>query len=154
MTAALEGKKELFKGLWIANSDYSWEPVAVIRLDFSVLSIKNVETFESSLLSMLEQIGEKYHIKLPSGKDLNSSFTILLQSLCNTNNPSHFPGVAVLIDEYDHPILHTLDKPELAVEIRNVLKSFSCVIKAKAELVKFVFVQELALLVSQDFLQD
>ncbi len=140
LNAALQGKKELFKDLWIADSDYSWEPVGVIRLDFSRLSIENKEEFKNSLLYMLEQIGEKYNIELAPGADLNSSLAALIQSLCDTNRPNHFPSVAVLIDEYNYPILHTLNKPELAVEIRNILKSFSCVIKAEAELVKFVFV--------------
>ena len=54
LEAALQGKKELFEGLWIAKSDYSWEPKGVIRLDFSQLSIKNAETFEKDLLFMLK----------------------------------------------------------------------------------------------------
>lgn len=41
LEAALSGEKELFKGLWIANSDYRFKPQAVIRLDFSELSIKS-----------------------------------------------------------------------------------------------------------------
>lgn len=31
----LLGKKELFKGLWIEKSDYSWSPYGVIHLDLS-----------------------------------------------------------------------------------------------------------------------
>ncbi len=51
-----------------------------------------------------------------------------------------FQFVAILIDEYDYPILHTLHKPDLAIEIRDVMKSFSSVVKAQKDFVEFVFV--------------
>ena len=35
LEAALQGEKELFKYLWIANSDYSWEPKGVLRFDLT-----------------------------------------------------------------------------------------------------------------------
>ena len=39
LEAALQGKKELFEGLWLFGSDYDWKPVGVIRFDFSSGSI-------------------------------------------------------------------------------------------------------------------
>lgn len=45
-----------------------------------------------------------------------------------------------MVDEYDHPILHSLHNPKLAIEIREILRSFTCIIKAQAKLVKFVFI--------------
>lgn len=61
----------------------------------------------------------------------------LISSLYDKFSSSY---VAILIDEYDHPILHTLHNRELALKIRAVMKSFSCVIKAQAKFVRFVFV--------------
>ncbi len=36
-----EGKKKLFKGLWIYNADYAWEKHPVVRIDFSKSKAKN-----------------------------------------------------------------------------------------------------------------
>ncbi|MES2200474.1 MAG: AAA family ATPase [Chlamydiota bacterium] len=140
LEAALQGKKELFEGLWIANSDYFWKPQAVIRLDFSELSIESSESFKQSLFIVIQEISEGYNIKIDDGLNLNSALRKLITSLCDVKNNEHFESVAILIDEYDYPILHTLHNPRLAIEIRNIMKSFSCVIKARAKLVKFVFV--------------
>ncbi|MBM3198949.1 MAG: hypothetical protein FJZ58_06845, partial [Chlamydiae bacterium] len=140
LEAALQGKRELFDNLWIASSDYSWSPYGVIRLDFSQVSIKNIETFEQSLILVLQSIARGYKIRLEEHLDLNSALFVLIEALCDKERAMHFTSVAILIDEYDHPILHTLHKPELAVEIRNMMKNFSCVIKAQAKLVQFVFV--------------
>lgn len=140
LAAALQGEKELFEGLWIASSDYAWEPVGVIRLDFSQLNIENKESFVKSLSVILRNIARRYGVELKDDLDLNSALLILIDALCDKSRPIHFKSVAILIDEYDYPILHTLHKPELAVEIRDVMKSFSCVIKAQATFVQFVFV--------------
>ncbi|MBA3752512.1 AAA family ATPase, partial [Candidatus Dependentiae bacterium] len=43
LKALFEGKRELFKGLWIDSSDYTWESYPVIALDFSTLSSSTPE---------------------------------------------------------------------------------------------------------------
>ena len=159
LDAALQGEKELFEGLWIANSDYSFEPKGVIRLDFSQLSIENIEAFKQSLFLRLQSIANSYGITLAENLNVNSALDVLIETLCPIKNkraktkessapieiPSDeenatFKSVAILIDEYDHPILHTLHNTALAIDIRNLMKSFSGVIKAQAKRVKFVFV--------------
>ena len=159
LEAALQGDKELFNGLWIASSDYSWEPKGVIRLDFSQLRIKNAEEFEQSLFFMLKTIGEKYDIEVKDNLNINTALSFLITSLCKKENfikkcftnlahalfkkkkrKKTFESVAILIDEYDRPILHTLHDPQLSKEIRNVIQDFACVIKGQEALVQFVFV--------------
>src|SRR4029077_14961033 len=39
MKEVLSGNKDLFNGLWIANSDYQWQTHGVITIDFSTLDI-------------------------------------------------------------------------------------------------------------------
>ncbi len=157
LEAALHGKKALFEGLWIANSDYSFEPKGVIRLDFSRLDIKSVEAFEQSLFLRLQALANSYGITLDTTLHPNAALDLLIDQLCPIDNstgaglskdtaPSkpleknQFSSVAVLIDEYDYPILHTLHNPELAIKIRDLMKSFSCIIKGQETRVQFVFV--------------
>ena len=159
LEAALQGNKELFDGLWIANSDYSFEPKGVIRFDFSQLSVESIEAFRQSLFLRIQSIANSYGITLAENLNINSALDILIETLCPIKNKgpktensqdvieasaneekASFKSVAILIDEYDHPILHTLHNTALAIDIRNILKSFSGVIKAQAKRVQFVFV--------------
>src|SRR5262245_8010685 len=43
------GKKKLFRGLWIYDSDYIWIEYPVIHLDFSTIAHRTPEYLESSL---------------------------------------------------------------------------------------------------------
>lgn len=137
LEAILQEKKELFEGLWIADSNYHWQPTGVIRLDFSQLSLLNIEQFISSFTFLLKKIGEKNEVILDDTSDLNTLFMSLIFAL-HKKFPSTY--VAILIDEYDYPILHTLHNPVFAKEIREIMKNFSSVIKGQAEYVQFVFV--------------
>lgn len=141
LEAALQGKKELFNGLWIASSNYDFEPKGVIRLDFSQLSLENIEVFKQDLFFMLKTIASKYNIKVKDTLSVNSTLSLIITELCkDVNGKKLFESVAILIDEYDYPILHTLHDPELAKDIREIMKSFSCVIKGQETLVQFVFI--------------
>lgn len=64
LEAALQGKKALFKDLWIAKSSYSWPRHGTIRLDFSQLNFQSADKFEQSLLSLCQDIGARYGIQL------------------------------------------------------------------------------------------
>ena len=139
LEAALQGKREVFEGLWIANSDYSFEPKGVIRFDFSELSTENLKEFKQDLLVSIQEIARKYKIELNTNLTINSALKVLIGALCDEKK-GNFKSVAILIDEYDYPILHTLHDPTLAIKIRRLMKSFSGVIKAQGALVQFVFV--------------
>src|SRR5437879_553485 len=56
----LVGNKSLFKDLWIATSDYTWQPHGVIVLDFSEFGIRNIDVLISGLLSALSRIAQSY----------------------------------------------------------------------------------------------
>ena len=43
------GNKELFKGLWIYDSDYDFKSYPVVKLDMSSINAKTPEKFEISL---------------------------------------------------------------------------------------------------------
>lgn len=79
---------------------------------------------------MAERAGIKLTASLPG--DLLYE---LIEKLFVKNNRR----VVVLIDEYDKPIQDTLQKQELADEIREILRNFYTVIKLKAKQLRFVF---------------
>ncbi len=129
-----EGKRDLFKGLWIDEHwDWSRKPNPVIHVSF-----KNMDYIghglQKALSRCLLQIGSDAGIILTSetAKDLLQE---LLFALAKTNK------VVVLIDEYDVPITHYLtDKIELARENQELLKEFYTTLKENDSTIEFVMI--------------
>ncbi len=114
---ALEGNKGLFAGLWIADSDYTWEKHAVVFLDFSTLG--GIGTPQEFLLCMVNALvlnGNQHGIELDTS---SQSVSIIFQNYLIAMHKK-YGKVAILIDEYDRPILHNLHNIELAKSIRRL----------------------------------
>jgi len=132
----LSGEKDLFNNLWIADSDYTWKPHGVIALDFSRLGIKDVDTLINGLLYALSRIARDYELTdpiHPTSPELALSDVVIALH-------RRFGKVAILIDEYDNPILNLLHEQENAKKIRDSLKYFFAAIKGLDEYVNFVFI--------------
>ncbi|MDR0620532.1 MAG: AAA family ATPase [Deltaproteobacteria bacterium] len=125
LEAVLRGQRDIFKGLWIYGSDYDWTPNPVIRLSVDGLNTKNVETVENSLIQDLHSIAESEELVL-SGSSPSSLFKRLIEGL----QAKYGRNVAVLIDDYDKPVLDNIGKPELAGAIRKTLMHFYGILKA------------------------
>jgi hypothetical protein len=133
----LEGNKELFEGLWIGKSDYQWQPHGVIALDISALGIKDPVSFKNGLVYALKKIAADY--KFPAHVTSYEEPELLLSSLVEALN-ERFGYVAILVDEYDNPILHALKDSERADAIKNEIRAFFATIKGLDQYVNFVFI--------------
>ena len=129
------GEKELFKGLWIYDSDYAFSKYPVVRLDMSNIPNKNPETLEYSLLSELRDLAKKESLYIDSAEPA-ILFSDLIESLHNKYNQK----VAVLIDEYDKPILDHIDDSKIAEENRKVLRGFYGILKSMDRYLRFTFI--------------
>ncbi|MDR1872408.1 MAG: AAA family ATPase, partial [Deltaproteobacteria bacterium] len=120
----LEGRRELFKGLWIDQSDYHWTPCPVIRLEMNLLDNQDISTMKISLTNMLiieaMLLGIELKETLPGDMLTNLISRLYLKS---------GQAVAVLIDEYDAPIVEHLTDPDKADEFRAYLREFYGVLK-------------------------
>jgi hypothetical protein len=171
LKAILEGRRELFKGLWIDSSDYDWRPYPTIHLALNNVVTESLDTVKTFLLSKLKRIAEREGL-LHSEPEKNGQPQVnsdldqpktqppinsdLAQPLVNldSDHPVNFfealieklyakynrTRVAILIDEYDAPILSEIANPELADEIRQLLKKFYGVLKATSEYRGFTFI--------------
>ncbi len=136
LEAIFLGKKELFEGLWIAPKEHNkidWEKRPVIRLDFGKADFKTIG-LEASIHLKLDKIASQYGLQLEQ-KDVANKFEELIVKL------SQEKKVAILIDEYDKPIIEYLDATELeqAQENRAILKQFYSVIKGLDAYIHFFF---------------
>ncbi|MDR1872948.1 MAG: AAA family ATPase, partial [Deltaproteobacteria bacterium] len=124
----LEGKRELFKGLWIDQSDYKWTSYPIIRLNMNEVKGADLTGVKQSLTLLMEDVAGRKKVKLDVVPPAN-----MLKRLIMSLNETHKKKVAVLIDEYDSPIVAHLNDPPLAEEIRVELKDFYETLKSNSD---------------------
>ena len=129
-----EGKKELFKGLWIENKR-DWSKIhPVIHLSFSGINYQN-KSLEEATSHELSLIALKNDISLKS-EFAKDKFKELITALAEKKGK-----VVLLVDEYDKPIIDYLGKNiALAQNNRNTLKTLYSVIKDCDPFIEFMII--------------
>ena len=128
-----KGNRELFRGLWLYESDYQWQTYPVIRLDFSQERIYTAAELQEGISAFLEEIALANDIVLADAS-YQRQFRRLIQQLAANGK------VVILIDEYDKPLLDNIENLAEAQHIRDTLKSFYTIIKAMDQYIRFVFI--------------
>lgn len=131
-----KGEKELFRGLKIMDLEQEWTEYPVIHLDLSTAKGQD------------------------SPKELRDRLMFIMQDYCKIygeGNNETMPGarlsglmkrayeqtgrqVAVIIDEYDAPLLEVLHEDAQLDGMRKVMQEFYQPLKANERLVKFCFI--------------
>lgn len=128
--------KKLFNSLWLAQSDYHWQAYGVINLDFSRFSSQNAAKFEIGLIDCLIKIAKSYQVEIDSSTgELGIIFENLVLAL-----REKYGRVAIIIDEYDRPLVHNLHTLKIAVALRYVMQDFFATIKSHDKKIDFVFI--------------
>ena len=96
-----KGNKELFKGCQIYDSDYEWQEHPVLHFDFSQTPSSSSGELKLSLQEAVEKKAKFYGIAT-EGSSIQIHLTTLIEELAKKNR------VAVLVDEYDSPIINNL----------------------------------------------
>ncbi len=133
---ALVGHKTIFTGLALGNSDYDWQPHGVIKLDLSELGIKDESSLRIGICTALTDIIDQYELKITLDF---SNPSLALRKVVQALH-AKFGRVAILIDEYDSPILHAIDDSKRALEIRDGLQFIFRTIKGLGRLINFIFI--------------
>jgi hypothetical protein len=128
------GSRELFDGLWIASSGYDFKPRPVIRIDMSAIANRTPELLSASLIEYLGFLAEAEGVSADSATP-GAAFRRLIAAL----RKKHGERVAVLIDEYDKPLIDRLTTPEIAAANREVMREFYGVLKAQDSDLSFIF---------------
>jgi hypothetical protein len=135
LEAILEGRKDLFKGLWIYDQEYDWAPHPVISLSLASIKCASQKELEKRLNYMLRLIAREENVNLEPGAP-GDLFLALIQEL----NIKYNERVAILIDEYDAPIVNQLGNMDLADKMRETLKDFYGALKRCPKRRGFVFI--------------
>ena len=130
-----EGNEPLFTGLYV-HDRWDWATrYPVLRLSFGGASFNTVGSLHASLMAQLDAVQRRTGVV--SGYDTAPErFAHLLEEL---HRQAGQP-VAVLVDEYDKPILDALETPDVAGMNRDFLRGLYVVIKDSDAHVKFTFI--------------
>jgi hypothetical protein len=131
LAAYLEGRRELFAGLAIEQLETAWKRHPVLRLDLNAQKYTSVEELSNILGDHLARWEQAYGTG--GGPDLALRF----RSVIERAHVATGQRVAVLVDEYDKPLLQSLDNPTLHAQYKLLLKAFYGVLKSADEHLKF-----------------
>ncbi|MDR0668691.1 MAG: ATP-binding protein [Treponema sp.] len=136
LAALFEGRRELFTGLFIGNSDWQWKKKPVIELDLNPGNYhEGADLLNAMLRNNLETAASKMDLSL-RGTVLPEQFMNLIIDAKNRFNAR----AVILIDEYDKPLLSTIDDAGLYKCLQNILKGFYGVLKSADEYLEFVLI--------------
>ena len=130
-----EGRKDLFKGLYIEQVEKEWTEYPVVRLDMSSSKHMEKEQLENYLLYILENNEKRFGISA-SHPDPNVRLSNLISSVYENTGKQ----VVILIDEYDAPLLDVMHEKEQLPILRQVMRNFYSPLKAADPYLKFVFI--------------
>jgi hypothetical protein len=133
--AYLEGRRDLFAGLAIEGLETEWRTYPVLRLDLNAEQYNAPERLVSLITRHLERWEAQYQVA-----KIADTIAARFQAVIEQAHLACGQRVAVIIDEYDKPLLATLDNPALNHELRQILKPFFGSLKSSDAHLKFVFI--------------
>lgn len=119
LKAYFAGKKDLFVGLGIMEMEHDWKQHPVLHLDLNTGDYTSVEGLWAVFRSHIERWEKQYGV-VATTDSLPTRFANLINSL---------QDAVILFDEYDKPLVETLDKPELNLQFRERMRSMYSVLK-------------------------
>ena len=128
LEAYFEGKKELFKGLAIEKfkeNEEEWQTYPVLKLDLNVGDYKDSQELRSVLNAHIEKLSTQFGIQSKFDSP-HLNFAYIIEALYKKFNRR----VVILVDEYDNPLIATLENEDLQEQYCSILKAFYSVIKS------------------------
>ena len=126
------GKKELFKGLYIEKVEKQWTEYPVLYLDMNSGIYDSEERLLNSLNYHLSEWEKEYSIQTKFVNPEDRFSNIIKTAVKQTGKQ-----VVILVDEYDKPLLQTIDNEELHDKFKGILKGVYSVLKGCDEYIRF-----------------
>jgi hypothetical protein len=135
---AFSGRKELFSGLFLDSPESGWD----FSMQYPVIRISLAQRINSTAVDLCNYIShiiireaKKFDYEIFQSYSPGFQLDDLIRHIYQTTGKQ----VVLLIDEYDKPILDSIEEPIIAGTLRDELKSFYGVIKDLDPYLKFVF---------------
>lgn len=132
--AYFSGKKDLFKGLAIEKLEKDWIQYPVLHLDLNTETYTDEQVLINKLNLTLTSWEELYDSN-PAEQSLPTRFEgVIHRAYEKTGQP-----VVILVDEYDKPVLQSIDNEKLQASYLNILKGFYGALKSMDGCIRFAF---------------
>jgi hypothetical protein len=129
------GKKELFEGLYIAQHETEWTEYPVFHIDFNVGNFKTAQSLKERIGVVLSYYEKDWNVTTNFTEPADRFETLIRTAYEKTGKK-----VVVLIDEYDKPLISTLESTgEINEDVKNVLKGFYGVLKSSDQYLRLAF---------------
>lgn len=129
-----EGKRELFKELYIDSTDWSWEEYPVLRIDLNKKRYVEPGELNPVLDDIFSEWEKKYGIV-----DISTDISIRFEKIIKTAHLTTGKQVVILVDEYDKPLVGNLNNEYVFDHYRANLASLYSNFKSSADHIRFVF---------------
>ena len=134
MKCFFEGKRELFKGLYIDTIDWDWKPYPVLHLDLNNQQYKEENNLDILIENFLS-IKEKEYGITPTQQDHSVRFSNLIKGMYEATGKR----VVILVDEYDKPLVNNIHNRNRFEMYRDKLATIYSNFKSSAEYIRLVF---------------
>ena len=129
------GRKELFKGLALEKLETEWKTYPVLHLDLNAGKYDKVSDLDDFLNDSLAQ-WERIYGCSPTEVNAELRFKGVIRRAFERTGKQ----VVILVDEYDKPLLNTIDNETLHTAYRDTLKAFFSVLKSLDACIRFSFI--------------
>ena len=136
MENIFRGNKELFRDTYIYDR-YDFESYPVIRLNMIYVNEHDREHVRFQMSNMIRKIGEEYGVLKGFDNPMYSPSDLFSELIDAVSRKEGRP-VAVLIDEYDYPLMENIHNASYE-EIKGELANFYNILKASEENIRFCF---------------
>lgn len=132
LEAYFQGKKELFEGLAMEKLEKDWIKRAVLHIDLNIGKYDTPDSLDKQLEKAVTEWEQLYGTGMAEST-LALRFAGVVRRACEQTGQR----VAILIDEYDKPMLQAIGNKALQNEFRNTLKPFYGVLKTMDGCIQF-----------------
>ena len=136
LKALFSARRELFEGLYIDKTDWQWEKYPIIHFEFNDVPTTSLDEFKRGFASHVEKRLRDAGFDYDKSKLEYENFGNAIETLSAANGGK---GVAILIDEYDAPVGHCLDKIDMAEAVRDRLSALYSQMKNRTGSIRFLF---------------
>ena len=130
-----EGRRELFRGMAVEQLEKEWTKYPVLRIDLSNGKYYDEKSVDSICGGILRRLEDDFGLSAIEGENLS----VRLSRLIKTAYEQTGQKVVVLIDEYDAPMLDSIQKPALQDYLRERVRDLFSPLKGMAQYLRFVF---------------
>lgn len=130
-----EGRKDLFTGLAMEKLETEWKKYPVLHISFAINKYVTVKDLDDTMQDILSIWEKEFDIEITKDTAYGTRFAKILRAAYAKTGMQP----VVLVDEYDAPLLDSMDNPELQNTLKQEMRKFFSPLKDLGGIIRFVF---------------